>query len=209
MVDAIDPARLDRLPADVRAAFEAQAKALAETSGALDQERSARRRFELETSQLVAEKSNLAAENAFLKEANLRLEHLVHELRRARFGPRSEKLNPDQQQLVFEDIEIAIAEVQESIGRRPGASDETNVRRPQRRSRALPKELPHIERVIEPASIACPCGCGYHGQDRRGSQRAARYHAGPVAGDRHHPPALRLPEGTRWRDPGPGAGATD
>jgi transposase len=160
MVDAIDPARLDRLPADVRAAFEAQAKALAETSGALDQERSARRRFELETSQLVAEKSNLAAENAFLKEANLRLEHLVHELRRARFGPRSEKLNPDQQQLVFEDIEIAIAEVQESIGRRPGASDETNVRRPQRRSRALPKELPHIERVIEPASIACPCGCG-------------------------------------------------
>jgi broad specificity phosphatase PhoE len=98
MVDAIDPARLDRLPADVRAAFEAQAKALAETSGALDQERSARRRFELETSQLVAEKSNLAAENAFLKEANLRLEHLVHELRRARFGPRSEKLNPDQQQ---------------------------------------------------------------------------------------------------------------
>lgn len=121
MVDAIDPARLDRLPADVRAAFEAQAKALAETSGALDQERSARRRFELETSQLVAEKSNLAAENAFLKEANLRLEHLVHELRRARFGPRSEKLNPDQQQLVFEDIEIAIAEVQESIGRRPGA----------------------------------------------------------------------------------------
>ena len=120
MVDAIDPARLDRLPADVRAAFEAQAKALAETSGALDQERSARRRFELETSQLVAEKSNLAAENAFLKEANLRLEHLVHELRRARFGPRSEKLNPDQQQLVFEDIEIAIAEVQESVGRRPG-----------------------------------------------------------------------------------------
>jgi transposase len=88
----------------------------------------------------------------------LRLEHLVHELRRARFGPRSEKLNPDQQQLLFEDIGIAIAEVQESIGRRPGASDD--VRRPQRRSRALPKELPHIERVIEPASIACPCGCG-------------------------------------------------
>src|SRR4029077_15388849 len=86
MVDAIDPARLDRLPADVRAAFEAQAKALAETSGALDQERSARRRFELETSQLVAEKSNLAAENAFLKEANLRLKHLVHELRRARLA---------------------------------------------------------------------------------------------------------------------------
>ena len=142
MVDAIDPARLESLPADLRAAFEAQAKMLAE----LDQERSARLRLE--------------AENAFLKEANARLEHLVHELRRARFGPRSEKLAPDQQQLAFEDIEIAIAEGRESVERRPGASREANTKRPQRRSRALPKDLPHVEQVIEPASIACPCGCG-------------------------------------------------
>ena len=142
MVDAIDPARLESLPADLRAAFEAQAKMLAE----LDQERSARLRLE--------------AENAFLKEANARLEHLVHELRRARFGPRSEKLDPDQQQLAFEDIEIAIAEGRESVERRPGASREANTKRPQRRSRALPKDLPHVEQVIEPASIACPCGCG-------------------------------------------------
>ncbi len=174
MVEALDSTRLDSLPADVRAAFEAQAKALAEMSAALDQERSAGRRLELEkfqlileksqfaveTSQLAAEKSDLAAENAFLKEANVRLEHLVHELRRARFGPRSEKLDPDQQQLAFEDIEITIAEAQESIAPRAGASGATNVEGPQRRSRALPKELPRIEPVIEPARIACPCGCG-------------------------------------------------
>ena len=86
MVDAIDPARLESLPADLRAAFEAQANMLAE----LDQERSARLRIE--------------AENALLKEANARLELLVQELRRARFGPRSEKLDPEQQQLAFEDI---------------------------------------------------------------------------------------------------------
>jgi hypothetical protein len=42
MVDAIDPARLDSLPADLRAAFEAQARALAETSLQLDIERKAR-----------------------------------------------------------------------------------------------------------------------------------------------------------------------
>ena len=142
MVDAIDPARLASLPADLRAAFEAQAKMLAE----LDQERSARIRLE--------------AENAFLKQANSRLEHLVQEFRRARFGPRSEKLDPDQRQLAFEDIEIAIAEGRESVERRPGASREANAKRPQRRSRALPKDLPHVEQVIEPASIACPCGCG-------------------------------------------------
>jgi transposase len=158
MVDAIDPARLDSLPADVRAAFEAQAKALAETSFQLDTERKARLHLEAEKSELEAKNSDLAAENAFLKEAKTRLEHLVHELRRARFGPRSEKLDPDQQQLAFEDIEITIAELQESVGRPPEASDETKP--PQRRSRALPKELPRIEQVIEPASIACPCGCG-------------------------------------------------
>jgi transposase len=164
MVDAIDPARLDSLPADVRAAFEAQAKALAETSFQLDTERKARLHLEAEKSELEAKNSDLATENAFLKEAKTRLEHLVHELRRARFGPRSEKLDPDQQQLAFEDIEITIAELQESVGRPPEASDETsdetNVKPPQRRSRALPKELPRIEQVIEPASIACPCGCG-------------------------------------------------
>jgi transposase len=167
MVDAIDSARLDRLPADLRAAFEGQAKALAETSFQLDIERKARLHLQAEKSDLEAKNSDLAAknfdlaaENAFLKEAKARLEHLVHELRRARFGPRSEKLDPDQQQLAFEDIEITIAEVQESVECRPGASDNAKVEGPQRRSRTLPKELPRIEQVIEPASIACPCGCG-------------------------------------------------
>jgi len=149
MAEALDPARLSSLPKDLRVAF----KALVEKSFELDIERAARLNLE-------AKKSNLEAENVFLKEANARLEHLVREFRRTQFGPRSEKLDPDQKQLAFEDIEIAIAEVRESVTRRIGASREANVERQQRRSRALPKELPRIERVIEPASIACPCGCG-------------------------------------------------
>ena len=170
MAEALDPARLSSLPEDLRVAF----KALVEKSFELDIERAARLHLEAEKSRLAteksdleakksileAEKSDLEAQNAFLKEANSRLEHLVREFRRARFGPRSEKLDADQQQLAFEDIEIAIAEVRESVTRRTGASREANVERQQRRSRALPKELPRIERVIEPASIACPCGCG-------------------------------------------------
>ena len=161
MAEALDPARLSSLPEDLRVAF----KALVEKSFELDIERTARLHLAAEKSDLEAEKSaanksDLEAQNAFLKEANSRLEHLVREFRRARFGPRSEKLDPDQQQLTFEDIEIAIAEVRESVARRTGASREANVERQQRRSRALPKELPRIEQVIEPASIACPCGCG-------------------------------------------------
>jgi transposase len=149
MTEALDPGRLSSLPKDLRVAF----KALVEKSFELDIERAARLSLE-------AKKSNLEAENVFLKEANARLEHLVREFRRTQFGPRSEKLDPDQKQLAFEDIEIAIAEVRESVARRTGASREADVERQQRRSRALPKELPRIERVIEPASIACPCGCG-------------------------------------------------
>ena len=83
----------------------------------------------------------------------------MREFRRAR-GPRSEKLDADQQQLAFEDIEMAIAEVREFIARRTAGWQEPNADRPQRRSRALPKELPRVERVIERESIACPCGCG-------------------------------------------------
>lgn len=156
MAEALDPARLSSLPEDLRAAF----KALVEKSFELDIERAARLHLEAEKSQLAAEKSDLEAENAFLKGANSRLEHLVREFRRARFAPRSEKLDADQQQLAFEDIEIAIGEVRESIVRHSGASRQSNVEPPQRRSRALPKELPRLERVIEPASITCPCGCG-------------------------------------------------
>ncbi len=164
MDEALDPARLSRLPEDLRAIFEAQAKALAEKSFQLDIERETR--------------LHLEAENAGLKEANSRLEHLVREFRRARFGPRSEKLDPDQQQLAFEDIEIAIAEVRESVARQTGASRETNAERPQRRSRALPKELPRIERVIEPASIVCPCGCG--SMVRIGEDRSERLDITPA-----------------------------
>jgi len=170
MAEALDPARLSSLPEDLRVAF----KALVEKSFELDIERAARLHLEAEKSDLeatksileaeksdlAAEKSDLEAQNAFLKEANARLEHLVREFRRTQFGPRSEKLDADQQQLAFEDIEIAIADVHESVTRRTGASREANVERQQRRARALPKELPRIEQVIEPVSIACPCGCG-------------------------------------------------
>jgi transposase len=71
----------------------------------------------------------------------------------------SEKLGEDQLELTFEDIETAIAEVQEAdaasqIGPRASSSA------PRRRSRALAKGLPREERVIAPDNLACPCGCG-------------------------------------------------
>ena len=40
---------------------------------------------------------------------NDRLQHLLHQLQRMQFGRRSEKLDPDQLGLAFEDVEQAIA----------------------------------------------------------------------------------------------------
>ena len=99
MPPAIDPARLALLPDDLRALFDAQ-KVM------LDAER---RRAEHERAARLHVESELAAS----RETVERLELLVKEYERARFGRRSEKFDPDQLQLMLEDIEIAIAEVQE------------------------------------------------------------------------------------------------
>ena len=47
------------------------------------------------------------AANATLAEANARLERLLLQSRHARFGPSSEKGDPDQRNLFAEDIEVA------------------------------------------------------------------------------------------------------
>jgi transposase len=94
-----------------------------------------------------------------LKEANKRLEHLLAELNHAVHGKRSEKLSEDDRQLAFEDLEIAVAEAEEK--QETQAPSESRSRRAARRNRGnLPEDLPRIERVIEPNSLLCPCGCG-------------------------------------------------
>ena len=56
-----------------------------------------------------AERDAVVAERDHLQSQNVRLQHLLRQLQRAQFGPRSEKLDPDQLHLAFEDIEQAIA----------------------------------------------------------------------------------------------------
>lgn len=114
--------------------------------------------FEAERARRLA----LEAEVAALTEHNRRLEHLVAEFRQVLYGKRSEKLSEDERQLAFEDLETAVAAAEEAKTRSsatPAASRpaRSGVKRNQGR---LPAELPRIERVIEPASTLCPCGCG-------------------------------------------------
>lgn len=140
-------------------------KAFAAMQFELSVERAARQHEQA----VVAEKDAFISE---LKELIERLEGQVHDYRRTKFGPKSEKLDPAQMDLALEDLETAIAETQARIAaveqkieasaddpEKAGDPDKA-VSRKERKARALPEHLPRVERVIEPESIVCPCGCG-------------------------------------------------
>ncbi len=98
------------------------------------------------------------------EEARRRLEIILSELRRDKFGAKSEKLRPDQYHLPLEDVEIAqgildaAQERAEAVikGRLRSVPDQGS----HRNRGCLPAHLPRVERIIEPASTLCRCGCG-------------------------------------------------
>ena len=114
-----------------------------------------------EHGELVDENSALKGEASSLKEIVRRLEHLIAELNHVVHGKKSEKLSEDERQLAFEDLEAAVAEVEEQHDRRASPDDAPRRKLSQaRRNRGnLPADLPRIERIVEPDSLECPCGC--------------------------------------------------
>ncbi len=98
---------------------------------------------------------------AQLKEINKRQEHLIAEMQNALYGKKSEKLNDDDQQLAFEDLEVALAEVEEQESKQVLDDNKPKRKKRTKRNRGnLPEGLARIEQVIEPDSLDCPCGCG-------------------------------------------------
>ena len=85
-----------------------------------------------------------------------RMRQIIRQFQRAQFGRHSERLDPDQLALAFEEREIASAQKQ--------AAAEKQAPAPRPRSepgkrKSLPAHLPRIEVVIEPETTSCPC-CG-------------------------------------------------
>jgi transposase len=122
--------------------------------------------------ELAAKRAELEAERAKrqrLEEQNERLGHFIRQLRRMRFGRRSETLDPDQLNLALEDLEQAVTENDAEAEKA-----DPRVRRARGRQRrqsrgALPEHLPRIEVVIAPETTACPsCHGAMHviGEDR-------------------------------------------
>jgi transposase len=104
-----------------------------------------------------------------------RLRHLLRQLQRLQFGRRSEKLDPDQLNLAFEDLEQALAEVEAEQEKADPALRRARAEKRRTERGSLPEHLPRVEVVIEPDDTACPC-CGgamqIIGEDR--SQRLDR-----------------------------------
>jgi transposase len=104
-----------------------------------------------------AERDAAIAERDHVLSQYDRLRHLLRQLQRAHFGRSSEKLDPEQLHLTFEDIEQAIAATEAADDKQNpvGARARADKRRANRG--ALPAHLPRVHVTIEPADINCPC----------------------------------------------------
>ena len=119
---------------------------------------------ELERQLAASEAARIEAETrlAVSEDARSRLERMIAQLRRDKFGAKSEKSDPDQQHLPFEDVEVAegmLAAASDAAEKALG-DRKKNARAPKRNKGNLPAHLERIESVIEPDSTLCPCGCG-------------------------------------------------
>jgi hypothetical protein len=139
------------------------------------------------------------------EEARRRLESIISDLRREKFSSKSEKLTPDQYNLPIEDVEIAqgVLDAAQEKAEAVISGKSERADRPRTSNRGqLPAPLPRVERLIEPGSTMCPCGCGpmtMIGEDLRASRCDPG--AVPSAGDPS--PEICVPSLLRCR----GAGA--
>jgi transposase len=107
-----------------------------------------------------AEKEVAQAQAERVIAQNDRLRHIIQQLQRGVFGRSSEKLDPDQIEMVLESFEEGEARVETEKAN--GSGNKTRSSREGTR-KSLPAHLPRIEVVVEPQDTACPCcGGGMH-----------------------------------------------
>jgi hypothetical protein len=94
-----------------------------------------------------------------LQAENEKLWQLIQRLLRHRYGPRSEKLDLEQLQLVLEDAEQTAAEDDAAKDAAEPPERRRRITAANRNRGALPGHLPRYEVVIDIESKQCPC-CG-------------------------------------------------
>jgi hypothetical protein len=99
----------------------------------------------------------LAAERVNLTEAQAEIERLrlvIQKLQRSQFGRRAERLDDDQLQLGFDDLNADIARVEATLPPMAAKAPRVRAERP-----SLPAHLPREDIRLDLEHQACPC-CG-------------------------------------------------
>jgi transposase len=111
----------------------------------------------LERDGLLVERDALVVERAELLARIERQQHLLLQLKRLQFGPRSERLPEDQRQLAFEDLEQAIARGEAEAEKRDPEVRKARTAARRASRGALPAHLPRVEITLTPDDTTCPC----------------------------------------------------
>jgi transposase len=89
-----------------------------------------------------------------------KLQLIIKQLVRSRYGAHSEQLDPDQLQLGLEEIEQSLGAARAVVSEPPTDKTAAGERKPPQRNRgALPAHLPRVEIRIDVEDKRCPC-CG-------------------------------------------------
>ena len=127
----------------------------------LEERTSAEARLQREGDTLRAERDTFRSERDTATAEVEKLQLIIKQLMRNRYGARSEKLDPDQLQLALEEVAQALGLAQRLVETEPAADKQVSGERqpPQRNRGALPAHLPRVEIVVDVQDKRCPC-CG-------------------------------------------------
>lgn len=104
----------------------------------------------------------LHARNEHLEREKTRLEHQIEQFLRHRFGQRSERIDPDQYKLAFQELEAREPSGENDAGDEPEPEVEVEVKGYKRRRKGhgrarFSEDIPRERRVLEPENTACTC----------------------------------------------------
>jgi transposase len=110
---------------------------------------------------VAAERDAAISERDKLAALNEKLAAIIAEMRRARFGRKSERISDDQLALMLDELETSLAKTQAEADKVGADKPEKKDPSGRRRRNRFPNldHLPHVVQTIEPPSKACPC-CG-------------------------------------------------
>lgn len=125
--------------------------------------------IDLQSKHIGQQSKHIAEQAKLIKERDIKIEKITFELadlKRARYGAKTERMNAEQRQMFEEALDAdqaaLEAQLEELTGKVDKSTDEqTNKERRQPKRKALPEDLPRTVHHHEPADTTCPtveCG---------------------------------------------------